>query len=602
MAVNEDNKDDQVFTDLAKGKYRICYASPELLLQNPRFKQLFRTKEFRRKVVAMVVDEAHVIESWKDEFRKDYGELESLKIIAGTEIPWLALTATCSTKTFEIIYQTLGMGSRPFYGIDLGADRPNLAQWVRPMEYPASSLMDLLAFVPVSPQNPSDFEKTIFYLKTRQLTRRVCDLCRYVVAPKYRKCMYSFTAVNSEDFKDKVIDLLRDGSEVRWIFATIAAGMGTDIPDISKTVIFGVDPFNEAFQKGGRAGRSENMKATMIWLVEPWVFENTVSSDHTNVNIPPTNIPPTKKVLANAARRANVDPASREYINRSQSPKCMREFSATHFRPNPNLPGFPAFKDPDPDSFDTGTDDAFKPSITWEVIEQPIATGGSCGCSAACCRKDPNIPVGLLSNLEREAIKHHLQILQRIRPELVSSLELEEPPLTNTSDSDSMPVDGTILHAQTRPALPALRCSKPERENLREALISWHDQYWANVRSRYPFLSREWIITNKNINLLVDKAHLLLNQPTLDVNFVKGIIRTMSDNTILSSLLSILEAFCTARRERDAQEALDKQPKRAYRRRQNSDSENINPHPLPLEPSGSRTLQWQLENYLHPSR
>jgi superfamily II DNA helicase RecQ len=121
VAVNEDNKDDQVFTDLAKGKYRICYASPELLLHNPRFKRLFRTEEFRRKVVAIVVDEAHVIEAWKDEFRKDYGELESLKIIAGIEIPWLALTATCSTKTFEVIYQTLGMGgAQPFYGIDLG--------------------------------------------------------------------------------------------------------------------------------------------------------------------------------------------------------------------------------------------------------------------------------------------------------------------------------------------------------------------------------------------------------------------------------------------------------------------------------------------------
>ncbi|KAF8871851.1 hypothetical protein CPB84DRAFT_1634391, partial [Gymnopilus junonius] len=102
---------------------------------------LFRHEEFRCKVVAMVVDEAHVIASWKDEFRKDYGELETLKIIAGTEIPWLALTGTCSMKTFTTIYQTLGMGGeQPFYGLDLGVDRPNLVQWVRPMEYSASSL------------------------------------------------------------------------------------------------------------------------------------------------------------------------------------------------------------------------------------------------------------------------------------------------------------------------------------------------------------------------------------------------------------------------------------------------------------------------------
>jgi len=64
----------------------------------------------------------------------------------GSEIPWLALTGTCSTETFQTIYRTLGMGgARPFYGIDHGADRPNIAQRVHPMEYPVSSLYDLLA-------------------------------------------------------------------------------------------------------------------------------------------------------------------------------------------------------------------------------------------------------------------------------------------------------------------------------------------------------------------------------------------------------------------------------------------------------------------------
>jgi superfamily II DNA helicase RecQ len=87
----------------------------------------------------MVVDEAHVIEDWKNEFRKDYGELEILKIIIGIEIPWLAVTGTSSTETFETIYRTLGMGgARPFYGLTevQTSDRPNLKQWVRPMEYP----------------------------------------------------------------------------------------------------------------------------------------------------------------------------------------------------------------------------------------------------------------------------------------------------------------------------------------------------------------------------------------------------------------------------------------------------------------------------------
>ncbi|KAF6744533.1 hypothetical protein DFP72DRAFT_825527, partial [Ephemerocybe angulata] len=81
-------------------------------------------------------------------FRKDYAELQMLqtyRIIIGSEIiPSVALTATCSTAAFETIYASLWMGTaRNFYGLDMGSNRPNLALWVRPMSYSASSLGSL---------------------------------------------------------------------------------------------------------------------------------------------------------------------------------------------------------------------------------------------------------------------------------------------------------------------------------------------------------------------------------------------------------------------------------------------------------------------------
>jgi len=235
-------------------------------------------------------------------------------------------------------------GARPFYGVDRGSDRPNLKQWVRPMEYPASSWADLLAFVPKMPTQPSDFPKAIFYLNTRQLARRACDLCRSVVAPEFRKCLYAYTAVtvNSEDFKEKVMDLLREEKELRWAFATIAAGMGMDIPgpDIELAVIFGTANFKSAFQKGGRAGRDTAIEATMVWIVEPWAFE---SAEENNGDGQPTS----KKALTDAKRRDNMDPASREYTNRSQSTQCMRAYAVTHLCPTPNLPGFPWYQPSD---------------------------------------------------------------------------------------------------------------------------------------------------------------------------------------------------------------------------------------------------------------
>ncbi|KAJ7177279.1 hypothetical protein C8R43DRAFT_843537, partial [Mycena crocata] len=96
---------------------------------------LFRNHTFRERVISIQVDEAHIIRDWKDEFRKDYGELHTLKVIAGSEIPWGALTATAPTETFELIYRSLGMdGTKPFWGIDLGSNRPNLEYIVKPMQ------------------------------------------------------------------------------------------------------------------------------------------------------------------------------------------------------------------------------------------------------------------------------------------------------------------------------------------------------------------------------------------------------------------------------------------------------------------------------------
>lgn len=80
----------------------------------------------------------------------------------------------------------------------MGSNRPNLSLWVRPMSYSASSLSDLLAFLPVGAKKAEDFDKTIFYFKTRKLARVACDrLCAHL-PPEFRKLLYPFTATNSD--------------------------------------------------------------------------------------------------------------------------------------------------------------------------------------------------------------------------------------------------------------------------------------------------------------------------------------------------------------------------------------------------------------------
>ena len=465
-------------------------------------------------------------------------------------------------------------GRRPFYGIDLGADRPNLAQWVRPMEYSATSLHDILAFIPTSPKSPSDFKKTIFYFKTRQLCRQAHDLCRAVVAPEFRKVMFAFTAVCSEEFKLEVINMLRDGKDVRWVFATIAAGMGTDIPDIEQSIIFGVAPLGETFQKGGRAGRAPTMNAIMIWIVEPWAFEPRDNN---------ASKPSTKKLSGEQEKRLKMDPNARKYINHSQSPFCMRVYAASHFRPEPNLPGFKWYCKSDGDDSE---EEFLYVSVTWEVVEQEIRCGNGL-CSAAVCRKNPDVPVGLLSAMDRQTIAIHLNTLKGLRNHSPDS----EDRSTNTSMG--LPE-------------PTLRCSKPERQILHDALLSWRDTEWAQIKPRFPFFSRGWVMTNENIDRLVDKAHVILNTSKIDATFISSIATTTLEDSdpIINSLITLLEDFRKNRKSHDAQAALERQAKRTRA----VPSEPDDPFRVQAAQSqdsdmalvdSSLTNSWQIHGYLH---
>jgi superfamily II DNA helicase RecQ len=104
-------------------------------------KKFYADEEARTRILGVLVDEGHVIHEWADSFRKDYFELKTLRIILGNNVPWWALSATLTNQIFKTVYETLSFGkTRPFWGIDVGTERPNLAQYVRPMESAANQL------------------------------------------------------------------------------------------------------------------------------------------------------------------------------------------------------------------------------------------------------------------------------------------------------------------------------------------------------------------------------------------------------------------------------------------------------------------------------
>ena len=104
----------------------MVYMSPEMALSES-FQKLWKELQLRNQLTAVVVDKAHCIDEWgDDDFRPLYRKLNTLRNYTGYEIPIVTCTATARTSTFDLIWSTLGYGNRPFWGLDVGADRPNL--------------------------------------------------------------------------------------------------------------------------------------------------------------------------------------------------------------------------------------------------------------------------------------------------------------------------------------------------------------------------------------------------------------------------------------------------------------------------------------------
>ncbi|CAA7263911.1 unnamed protein product [Cyclocybe aegerita] len=175
--------------------------------------------------------------------------------------------------------------------------------------------------------------------------------------------------------------------------------------------------------------------------------------------------------------------------------------------------------------------------VEWEVIKQEVVCGEG-GCSAAVCRPSHDVIVGPLSEAERKTISHHLQILRSNGDNLPTNIDNDNLESNNTEDLSSRPAAGSTS---------TLRCSKPERESLQQALVSWHDTYWASVKSKFPFFSRHWILTDENLGRLVERAHVILNATEVNISVIRGLIRTTADDATLESLVGVLNEFCQAR-------------------------------------------------------
>jgi ATP-dependent DNA helicase RecQ len=239
----------EILRDVAAGKVRLLYVSPERLVRDP----VLRVALERQELAGLVVDEAHCISDWGHDFRPEFRRV-SQAVAHLNRAPRMALTATAAPPVARDIAATLEMPTP--VSVSLPSDRPNLRFRVVKVSGERERARELLRVVTAMGSVPG-----IVYASRRAVTEEIAALLRRagVSARHYHAGMVPEQREAVQD------DFLAGTTQV--IVATKAFGMGVNKPDIAWVVHFGLPESLDAYvQEAGRAARAAELTGECVLL------------------------------------------------------------------------------------------------------------------------------------------------------------------------------------------------------------------------------------------------------------------------------------------------------------------------------------------------
>lgn len=223
--------------EILQGEYQIIYVAPERL-QSKDF--IYMTSKLNISLV--VVDEAHCVSQWGNDFRKSYLDINNFVNSINPKPVLAAFTATATKAVQEDIISMLGLGDCSV--IKSSFDRPNL--------YIAKHLIsnkDKDKFI-IDYINDNKDKFGIIYCSTRDNVDKLYELLvsNNVSVGKYHAGMEDIDRKQNQ--KNFIFD------KIKVIVATNAFGMGIDKPNVNYVIHYNCPKDIESYyQEIGRAGR-----------------------------------------------------------------------------------------------------------------------------------------------------------------------------------------------------------------------------------------------------------------------------------------------------------------------------------------------------------
>lgn len=247
-----------------RGVYRIIYVAPERLLTEG-----FLDFATRAPIAQVVIDEAHCVSQWGQDFRPGYLDVAPFIARLPSRPRVSAFTATATKSVREDVMRLLTLDNP--YLVATGFDRPNLYFEVR---REGNRDIALLRFL-----QEHKGQSGIVYCGTRKGVEEVAGM----LAANGIDAVGYHAGMGDEERKNAQEDFVSDRAPV--IVATNAFGMGIDKSNVSFVAHYNMPKDLESYyQEAGRAGR-DGEDAVCCLLYQPAdVHLNTFLIEHAQEN------------------------------------------------------------------------------------------------------------------------------------------------------------------------------------------------------------------------------------------------------------------------------------------------------------------------------
>ncbi|KAJ7168072.1 P-loop containing nucleoside triphosphate hydrolase protein [Mycena crocata] len=262
-----------------------------------------------KKIAAFVIDEAHCIAQWGDNFRAEYAELGTLRAFVPLQVPFMIASATLPPGILAEVRKSVHMSADTSYHVNLGTDRPNIAWFVQHMKAGKTDL-EALDFLTVG-----ELIQSMVFFDDIDLMLAALEHIRALLPRVLRGAIAVYHSRRSKRSKRIIMEKFRKG-EIKLLLTTEAAGMGCDIPHVEQVVQFMVPASLSIWmQRAGRAGRNILIFARAILLVQPSVFQEVAAKEGAE----PTD---------NVTFKKTVESGLREWI---ETEGCRRDVVDVYF-------------------------------------------------------------------------------------------------------------------------------------------------------------------------------------------------------------------------------------------------------------------------------